>query len=357
MHMKNIAIYFILICSISVTNTIGQQMRSTNISPMPPANNSPTYSNNNNSTSPSPVSSSNTSTLSQPPVDMGNRNNYPSNDTRTVSTGTVGYSSGAARIAPSVNYSNTNYSGTVAGNQPSGATGREMRYNYGSGHTYPYCSSVTTKYKSHKHCSDSVRINCPPPVPLEFYYGSSYSVPDLDDIYYYEYLYDYFTTFSEPDNIANTAEYVSFDGYMVYNKDTLTGIVTMNPESVYVEEAINQTYGNTYNAKYRDKYLKCITLFKGNKTLCLTRLADNDRQLWRIVHSGKLMIYDDNFSFLSFRNINHSGMRVKLPGETTYFDISSKKHLVWCINRAYNLNFHAKDYSWKELLWLIDKLD
>jgi hypothetical protein len=351
--MNRFAILPAFLCFVSINEIIAQAARNNNAPSIQvqtattPANSS--YNSNYNS---SPISNR-YENVSQSRGESF-RNNVSADDTRAQSAGTAGYSYDPGAGVSAGN----NYSGgaalTASATQPT--PGNNARRTSGVPY-YPYYSSCFTKNRSKHHYCDSARINCPPLPPPEFYFGDAYWRANHLDLLYIQYISDYSAMMNEPAKADNNIVQAAFDGYVVYVKDTLTGIVTMNPGSVYIETATGQNHAKTSKARFNYRNLTAITLYKGNKTLYLTRLNDNDARLWRVVHSGRLNIYDDNNSFLSAGNINRQSMRVQLPGELTYVDISSKKHLVWCINRTYGMYLKAGNQSWKSLIELIDRLD
>jgi hypothetical protein len=354
--MKNYILSLLFIGCIASDNSYGQANRCASYGSSSYQTTSPSREISNGSSSYTPPS---TNTVSYQP---------PAQDVSYKSYNTVEY----ARPA----YSNTNddkyaFGGSApgpAGGSPSafsnpgnaymltggGFTG--TRYNHVVNHHYPYFSSLSTKYKSKTHYKDNCGIR-PRRLPFEFYYGEVCRNNYYSDAYLIDYFYDDYLTYADISDVTNTAEFVSLDGYLVYDKDTSAGIITMNNNSVSLEQPAgnNREYGST--AFFNDPYLKGVTLYKGNRTLYLARLSDKERQLWRVVHNGKMKVYDDTYSFLAFGNINYAGMRVRLPGERTYVDINSKKHLIWCMNKVYGLDLKAKDQTWQSLIQIIDNLD
>ncbi len=154
-----------------------------------------------------------------------------------------------------------------------------------------------------------------------------------------------------------TVHYSSYNGYIVYGTDTMRGVITMDRSSVHLEQPINDKKELAATTAYSNKQLKAIVLFKGNRILHLTRFSKKERELWRILHTGKLNIYDPMFSFLTPGNIEKSMLKIAYHGQGTYKEVRNKKQLTDHINAAYGLKLDAKKYTWPELFALIDKLD
>lgn len=229
------------------------------------------------------------------------------------------------------------------------------RYNHVTRYCYPsYCSYYTKEKCDTRNC-DSVRINCPPLADdiFMFLYGwRMYGrFAFLAPVYNY-YLFN--EDISMPDR---TVHYSSYNGYIVYGIDTMRGVITMDRSSVHLEQPINDKKELAATTAYSNKQLKAIVLFKGNRILHLTRFSEKERELWRIVHTGKLNIYDPIFSFPTPNNIGRSMLKIAYHGQGTYKEVRNKKQLTDHINAAYGLKLDAKKYTWQELFALIDKLD
>lgn len=161
-----------------------------------------------------------------------------------------------------------------------------------------------------------------------------------------------------PDNTtrhSNSARFFSFDGYVVYQGDTLFGIVTITKHDVGIEH--QSITGGTRSTSYElmDKHLSAITVYKGLKELNLVRVHPSDKRLSRVVHSGKLTMYDHKFSFLTARNISSrlqvvpvAGMPVKTKNTET---------LITMVNTAYNLDIKKDEWENAKLFTVINRLN
>jgi hypothetical protein len=85
----------------------------------------------------------------------------------------------------------------------------------------------------------------------------------------------------------------SLEGYVVYAHDTISGLVTIGSGAVFLETADSaQSYD--YKFRMRKKELEYVTAYNSDdKQVKLLRLPSNKNQMWRVVHEGKLNVYDD----------------------------------------------------------------
>ena len=235
---------------------------------------------------------------------------------------------------------------------PAIPAGVPNRYSPSIKQPFPYYTSGLSINKSKVHQVDPVKINK--------HHSNNHiwqhSIPYFEAFYFYDIFYDDVIFEAESNSTDNPAENASFDGYLVYDKDTLSGILTVTNRSVTLEQPVDAQKEYSYNAALSDKYLKEIALFKGSKELYMTRLADDDKRLWRIVHTGKLNIYDDMYSFLNVGNIDTKHLRVSFAAQPAAA-IKNKAQFINALNKAYGISLKNKDYSWKSLFNYIDRLD
>lgn len=152
------------------------------------------------------------------------------------------------------------------------------------------------------------------------------------------------------------------DGFVVFYNDTLSGAVTVAERAVSVE---TKDSGRNYDYHFHEKNkgLQYVTVYNDDdKQLCLTRLNGDTKRLWRIVHVGKLNIYDRRRGFIyQPEDIDINTLKVSYNGVISSLKSSSQKAakewLTQFVNQAYNLQLDPKKFSWKELLIYVDKLD
>ena len=84
------------------------------------------------------------------------------------------------------------------------------------------------------------------------------------------------------------------NGYIVYRKDTIKGLIMLSLNGVYLDHTQNNGTGKFYDLKFKDRNLKTVMMYNAdNKPLCLTRVQESDKKLMRLLHEGKLTVYDD----------------------------------------------------------------
>jgi|GEM_PF-6067344 len=139
-----------------------------------------------------------------------------------------------------------------------------------------------------------------------------------------------------PDNTArhsNSATYFSFDGYVVYENDTIAGVVTIAANEVSLEYRNIKNNRRSISYDLRDSKLQAITLYKGPRELNLVRLNSTDKHLNRVVHCGRLSVYDRSYSFLTTSNISRKLTLIKEDGTR---QIKSTSELAEAIAETYN---------------------
>lgn len=158
------------------------------------------------------------------------------------------------------------------------------------------------------------------------------------------------------------ADYFSFDGFVVYKQDTIDGVLTVLDKELVLEQPIdsNRFYGYRYALK--DTALKTIVLCKGIKEMCLVRQAVDNKRLWRLLHYGKLSVFDNGFDFVASNNLRKRRMWVSVNGGAakplkSFLKAGTKDVLVQYINQVYGLSLDPNHYSWTSLLYKLSTLD
>ncbi len=174
--------------------------------------------------------------------------------------------------------------------------------------------------------------------------------------YWLQFLYhDALLISDETSKHSNSAQHFSFDGYIVYDHDTISGIVTITHNAVAVERPINRPNWDSRSAMLNDRKLSAIMVQKGPKTLHLIRL-ENNKHLSRLVHNGKLMVFDHSYSFITADNVSkHLTVVEKKQGLTSH--IQSMEQLIDAVNRAYGLHLFPETISKRDLIAVVNRLD
>ena len=216
-------------------------------------------------------------------------------------------------------------------------------------------------------------VNYPPYFYGSYYpYYSSYYAPFFYDPYYGPFV-SYFGFMYTPNyyplsssNYANSGEEQlidePMDGYVVFYNDTLSGAVTVNKRSISLE-TIDSGRNYDYNFHPKNQGLQYVTVYnEDDKQLNLVRLKDEPKKLWRVVHTGKLNIYDGRRGFIyKPEDIDVKTLTIQYNGAieslNSYSAEATKKWLTQYVNQAYGSNLDPKNFSWNELLIYIDKLN
>ncbi len=152
------------------------------------------------------------------------------------------------------------------------------------------------------------------------------------------------------------------NGYIVYKGDTIKGLIMMGLDGVYLDHIQNNGSGKFYDVKFKDRGLKTIMMYNAdNKPLCLTRVKESDKKLMRLLHEGKLTVYDDRIGYVyTPDDIDPFLVVVSYNGEVETLGSFSKgetrKDLIAYINDVYGLKIDYKT-KWSELMLTMDGLD
>ena len=246
--------------------------------------------------------------------------------------------------------------GSIAnGGYSPAATIAAPRYNHVTKNAFPYYSTATSRNKSlgHVACPAKRRhrnYKCAPPLYFPEYYL----------FYTCEYIYEDAAEDNTPGRMDNAISNNSFDGYVVYNNDTLSGVITPTKNVIVLEEPLDGIHELAGAYGYNDNLLSAVAVFEGNQELYLSRPIAGGK-LMRAIHIGKLNIYDGNLRFLTADNVNKGKLILVYKGEVitskTFLASDGKQLLIEYVNKAYGLNLHAGNFTWSKLLAYIDTLD
>ncbi|HXS38080.1 MAG TPA: hypothetical protein VN721_15360 [Flavipsychrobacter sp.] len=177
--------------------------------------------------------------------------------------------------------------------------------------------------------------------------------------YSYPYYYNYWNSYmyGGPQYYYDSTNYGFSPGYIVYGNDTLSGKVALVETSIYLKD---NNVDSVYKFRISDYNLHTVKVFNDSEELTLVRLRKNDKDLVRVVHQGKVTIYDDYFDFLSKpADVDINGIELTYAGhlDTFFWTLNVKKKFVSYLNQAYGLSLDYKKYKWKDIWAYVDKLD
>jgi hypothetical protein len=198
-----------------------------------------------------------------------------------------------------------------------------------------------------------------------FYYNPYFDMWSLGFSMMYSPTYPYLggssgTSYDEGN--SNDGVEDDMEGYVVYARDTISGAISLRTNTVFL--ATKDSSGS-YDYKFRigNKELEYVTAFNSeDKQVKLVRLDQNKRKLWRVVHEGKLNLYDDAHGFI-YRpeDIDKMSLVAEFNGTTktmrSFYGVKSKDQLTEYVNEAYGLHLDPKNFTWNQLLIYLDKLD
>ncbi len=142
-----------------------------------------------------------------------------------------------------------------------------QRYNPVTKHNYPYYSTQLTKQKSQAHDRSFRKERFNGYLPYLYY-------PDFFLFYECEFVYE--SMLLDNDNAPKGASVLntSLDGYVVYNNDTISGIVTVTDKVIYLEQPIDGRHVKGYTFPNPDNNLQAVAVFENNNALYLGSRAN-----------------------------------------------------------------------------------
>ncbi len=242
------------------------------------------------------------------------------------------------------------------------------RYSKVLGRYYYYCTSEETR----KKCIDQRNKRCAKGdvAALAFDYSQRGNVPSFLGFgwatysqcgsFFYPLGYKMLLRDRQmmPDNTSkhsNSSQFYSFDGYVVHNTDTIAGVVTITHNMVALENFAGQSNIVRYTNNLKNPSLKSITVYKGVKELNMVRLGA-DKHLSRVVHDGKLRIYDKSYEFLTAQNIEKK-LLVEDVATGEFVKVNSTAELINLVNKKYGLSITPDKQSREELMLMVNRLD
>jgi hypothetical protein len=226
----------------------------------------------------------------------------------------------------------------LVGRTHSGTTLSNPRYD-----TYAHWSSLPYYYYGY---------------PSMYYYDPYFSMWSLGAGLAYSPHYNY----PPPADNSGYSNMTNMDGFVVFEYDTLRGNISLKNSAVFLETA-DSAHNYDYKLKMKDHGLTYVAIYNDdNKELNLVRLKQDNKKLWRIVHEGKLNVYDERRGFIySPEDVDMGTLMVVYNGEMTRLSGKSKEtikqRLTAFVNKAYDSDLDPKKFTWNELLLYVDKLD
>lgn len=157
--------------------------------------------------------------------------------------------------------------------------------------------------------------------------------------------------------------YKQLDGYIVLHQDTLHGLIQLSKTTLYFDQYMPNDQLKPYVIKLKDTALSTIMMYNYDmKPLCIKRVQPGDKKMHRVVHSGKLNIYDDWMKYIyKPSDIDPYLLVVENNGEVDELGSFTKgttiRDLIGYVNDIYGLKLDPKNITWSQLMRTIDELD
>lgn len=154
------------------------------------------------------------------------------------------------------------------------------------------------------------------------------------------------------------------NGYIVYKHDTVRGEVYLTAHDVTVEKPLDRKHSFVCCFRLNDLKLKTVMMYNAadKKPLCLTRVKQNDKKMLRLVHEGRLNIYDGRIDYIyAPSDIDKNYLVIAyddvVDDLSSFLTENTKRDLIGYVNDIYGLNINPRSITWKELLAQVDMLD
>jgi hypothetical protein len=139
---------------------------------------------------------------------------------------------------------------------------------------------------------------------------------------------------------------VSLRGQVVYGADTMYGVVTLTNNNVFLEPQAGDTQFFGIRFPYADKNLKSVIVYNGDEQLFLIRLGVLDTKLSRVIHIGKLSVFDDSYSFSG--HIDDPNLKVLYDGKIhalgSLVVLDMRMKLLNAANKAYGIKLDPRKF-------------
>jgi hypothetical protein len=145
----------------------------------------------------------------------------------------------------------------------------------------------------------------------------------------------------------------NYEGYIVYRKDTVRGMLRFKMGHVWVTNGMFNAAGSY---KLNDRHLHNITLSNREGTIIhIVKFKNFNDKYYRLVHEGKMNMYDRHFVFnMAPDQVDIENMAVTVDGNIKELNekwgFGAKKKLADMINEVYGTNISPKNYSPAELV-------
>jgi hypothetical protein len=135
------------------------------------------------------------------------------------------------------------------------------------------------------------------------------------------------------------------DGYVVYAADTVRGNFKFSNDTI----SVTAKNGKCSVFLWDDSLLRSFLLYSKWSTaeIFVTRVPEYDNSLMRLVHQGRLNMYDENFLFPLDENIQLSDLKLVANGRPYSHKVAldPRKSIIKMINKVYNENLKPEAYN------------
>ena len=181
-----------------------------------------------------------------------------------------------------------------------------------------------------------------------------------------EYFYPYRVLINNSFHFQNAdalPAYTRHGDYIVYNGDTLDGVVTLKNDRIVLQPmtVAGSEVADTFLLTDIRLTSLVATGYRGQRDLFLTRMNEHDKKMLRVLHSGKLSVYDDSYIFPDAGNVDVNRMKIASGNSRAphcpAVVLDPELYLIRKVNKAYGLDLKKKDFTIPGLLAYLDRLD
>lgn len=150
-------------------------------------------------------------------------------------------------------------------------------------------------------------------------------------------------------------------GYIVYSGDTLRGYLLFDEHSLKYQSIKDSSTNDFTVYKYNDLNLTAaVTNNKVGSWLYWIRVEPTSKRMYRLIHSGKLTVYDDKLEFINNpKDISTSYLVIKYNNTVDKLTniLTNRQEFVDYVNQVYHTKWVPQNMEWTDMWMQLDGMD